>query len=562
MSARPRSISFASSAAATLLALFLSAKAAVAVDCPTTLAEQTDPAVLQQLIGEIDASATGVSTGDPANDKRIILDRGEDIPSIIRENLVNPLGLPNVALAGAYIGAYQDAGTHDFLNLPDDERVLCLLVPGVELFLTDDVTHHYDSVFSVDLPGGTATLLDPWAKSSFLLPGRNLAGVEATITERGERQPLLNVKLPELRNVLRGMVQWYLPVDMMAAIEALFPDLAATPDYLAWKYGVLIGSGSFDAGAFAVEHLAQKTAGSGNEDLAALQRAGSDLYPGLMTGFTNRTDGEAGFKADIPVFAARLPFTVRWLLARRLVEFGHLELAISFLRANVEAHPDDVDFRVALAETLAKAGDAKAAQDELAAARKQWRADVKSMIVAENEDEAVAYFLPHVKDTMSFRLFQYRYERMLLLDARLRFALSGDRAGLDEVADYFKTYGTSAFLAGFSEELLLTLHQIDGPAGEAGLIDGLTALADPHERDFAADSVFAHFTKIADLDSEPEAAAALARAPDFATQACEKGREGTRLIGENGDYRRSFDAFCVGRTSADPAEGPPDPKTP
>ena len=546
-------------AAALVLALALLMPAAArAVDCPTSMMALVEPQAMAQLGAALDKSSSGRRAGDPDKDPRIILSRGEDIPSIIRHNLIDPLGLPGSALAGVYFGDYGGSGTHDFLSLPDDDRALCLLVPGLELFLSDDVTHHYDSVFSVDLAGGKAELLDLWATTSFLFPGRNLAGVEAVAVERGgDRAPLLALTLPELRSVLRGMVQWYFVIDMMAAIEALYPESATTPDYLTWKYGVILGAGSIEAGIFAIADMADKTRDSTDPDLLALSRAGDDLYRGLITGFADREGGEAGFGADIPVFAARLPFTVRWQLARKLSEFGHRDLAVDFLRANVEAHPDDVDFRLALVEALLAAGDGAAARTELAAARRQWRADVKSMIVADNEDEAVAYFLPHTKDTIAFELFELRYQRMLLADARLRFLLDGDRGGFAAITAYFKDYGTDDFLAGFAEELLLTTHQIASPNDEAELVAALAVLPPGRLRELAAQAVFAHFTRDADLAATAEPAATLASAPGFAGMVCDNGAGGTALISQNDVYRKSFDAFCAPFSSGQPAEDDP-----
>jgi hypothetical protein len=381
---------------------------AAALECPTTAASQIDGAALEAVGAALDQASAGMGEQQIVRDPKVILSTGEDIPLIIRHNFLNPLRATDQILAGAYVGDYA-GDVRDVFSFPDDGRLACLLTPGMQVFLTDDVTHHYATVLKVDYAGNTVTLLDPQAPASFLLDGRNLAGVAATAIEREGRLPVLQLTLAEFRSVHRGLIQWFFTEETFATIEALFPELASNPDYMFWKFGTLIGSADVVRGHMAAQDLAGVAQGGTEQRLLTLERAAGDLYFGIFQGFSNRSGGEQSFQADFPDFARDLPWRVRWTIAKFLGNSGRLDLLIPLLNAYLAVDPHDPDFRIELAARLAEGGELAGARAELATARATWRTDIKKMIDEPTEEAAVAYYLPHVDDIIAFELFRLRH---------------------------------------------------------------------------------------------------------------------------------------------------------
>ena len=86
-----------------------------------------------------------------------------------------------------------------------NEELWYLLLPGDHVLLTDRVTHHVSTVFSIDHERQFVQFLDPWPEPFFLKDGMNVLGIDAKTVPYGAGNKLMQISQQEFLQVARGI---------------------------------------------------------------------------------------------------------------------------------------------------------------------------------------------------------------------------------------------------------------------------------------------------------------------------------------------------------------------
>ena len=393
--------------------------------CPITLTEALGPKIVHQIQTRIEEAERKFRAAKKAVPQALATTASETLPLLRRVDLLNPVRPKPRIYVDAYYGQNLIASP-DVHVLPKDERTLCLLQPGRAVFLSDGATHHYALVYSIDYRKKTVTLLDPWASVSFLLNGHNLIGVSAIPRLGRHGEPLLDISFDGFLRALHGSIEEFLPSATFVGIEAFYPAMANTEDYLFWKYSRLMATNSFQMSFFPVVELTSRKDFDKMPKLTLLSKWADDYLIGVISGFSVPAPGMAANKSDIPklrrAFLARLPayakvlpWTLKWLLLQRTKEIDDIALRLAILDAYLKEDPHDTDFQIARAEVLLRKQDPSGALEQLERAGTQWINDVSNFIALRPAAKGIAFLFARDYGLQSLAVLHWRYVRVQLL---------------------------------------------------------------------------------------------------------------------------------------------------
>ena len=105
------------------------------------------------------------------------------------------------------------------------EDLWCIARPGDTVLLSDEVTHHYTMIDSIDRTKNLIYFLDNWPDQFFLLPGRNVEDVSAEVAQDVNGKKLVRITKADFNRVAvglstldnLGLFEYYLTVNPHAA---------------------------------------------------------------------------------------------------------------------------------------------------------------------------------------------------------------------------------------------------------------------------------------------------------------------------------------------------------
>ena len=494
---RRRFISFASKS---LVALAIGLTAApLARACEGRALDKVKSSQIETLQKSIAASAATLKPHLDAPDPKIAAKAQEDLPSFRKVHWLDPDQTgKRTPLADVYFGSEYASNFETFV-LPRDDRVLCLIAPGQGVLLSDDVTHHYAMIYSVDVKRKRVTLLDNWASVSFLLPGRNVSGVEAVASVGKNGENLLELTFDDFVRSLRGILCVAFVQNFFTAIEKNYADQAGTEDYSFWKYSRMLTSGDFEVALMIALEL-----GGGDqkkEKLKLLKAFSNDVAIGLMSNFSvaglgapqaDSGKNKAAFLLRLDAYAKELPWTLRWFLLDKADMTQDPSVRMAIVDAFLKADKTDVDFQIKRAQFLLREGRLGDARAQLDQAEKQWKTNVAAVIDAPSEGEALKIFQEKDYGLQSHEILRWQAARIRYLRAAVE--LSEPNPGKDAkitrlssadeiLREAFPPYTKEAELAGdnrarsdFRVETLQTLFLADKkPEEERSLLSFVEA---------------------------------------------------------------------------------------
>jgi len=344
----------------------------------------------------------------------------ENLPMFHIAHRLNPIREGDRLIIDAYLGLDYASKSPDVFVMPLDSRAVCILAPESVVFLSDDATHHYATIDSIDFATQSVTLVDPWASVSFLLPGRNLLGIRAEAIEPAGNAQRIKLSIGEFLRVLRGFVEASDPQRTFEAIEKIYPELAGSEDYLFWKYSRVIGTGRYDDIIAAVSDLQARDDIASKPRLKLLLDFANDITGVVFAGVpredrNGNDDTQKAFNAflDRAEGYIRLPWSLRWLLIDRSTAASDnfvLSVADRLLRAD----PQDVDVRIAKAQSLTRLQRAPEALAEADLADEQWTTEVRLLIQSDTREKAVETVFDSPIKLVSLNVFRWRYGRIRL----------------------------------------------------------------------------------------------------------------------------------------------------
>lgn len=425
---RNRFISFASSLP--IVFSVCGTTVSLAHACQGRALDKIKAAQIEALQMSILASAANFKPRLEAPDAKIAAKAQEDLPSFRKVRWLDPDQVGRrTPLADVYFGSEYTASTAETFVLPRDERALCLFAPGQGVLLSDDVTHHYAVIYSVDAKRKRVTLADNWASVSFLLPGRNVSGVEAVASVGKNGESLLELSFDDFVRSLRGILCLAFIQNFHTAIEKNYPDQASNEDYAFWKYSRMLTSGDFEIALMVSLQLAGES--QNKEKLKLLKSFSDDVAIGLVSDFKlaglGATEGDpdknkAAFLLRLDSYAKELPWTLKWFLLDKAEMTRDPSVRTAIVEAYLKTDKTDVDFQIKRAQFLLREGRLSDARVQLDQAEKQWKANVAAVIDAPSTEEALKIFQEMDYGLQSHEILHWERARIRYLQAAVELS--------------------------------------------------------------------------------------------------------------------------------------------
>jgi hypothetical protein len=478
----------------------------------------------------------------------------ESLPYFKRVDLLKPVHPQPRVGVDAYFGDYTSSSPDVFV-LPKDDLLLCTMAPGRAVFLSDGVTHHYAIIDWVDPKRRIVTLVDPWAPVSFMLPGHNVAGVSAHAYTGANGAPLLDLTFDDFTTLLHGSIEAIDPHDYFATMEKLYPQRAATQDYLVWKYTRLLASGDFDTELMTAVEI------NGRKDLAALPKLrllldySNDEVIGVMTSFSVPAPGRGAKPAEIPAlraaflkrlpdYATTLPWTLKWLLFSRTDESTDTGLRLAIIDAFLAADPHDTDFLIARADTMLRLHQPDAALARLDAAQDQWTQDVQHAI-ATPPDKALAFFFARNYGLETFDIMQWRYARIQLTRMIAQLQRDPTTNVSPSLNDLLDKYKVGPLLIDYFGELLEIAWRSRAWADETAELGAVIRLAqDDDSRAHIAEALYRQFQTLQPIAALPPPLRYQLRRSAVGNALCGIEGDGRIIPGMLPQYGAMLAAYC------------------
>jgi tetratricopeptide (TPR) repeat protein len=120
--------------------------------------------------------------------------------------------------------------------IPVEKEILWeLLRPGDTVEISDNINSHLTIVFSINRNTNLIQFLDVWPNEFLLLPGRNLAGINAKLENFGETRQLISINKQDFLSVARGILTIG-DAKFIEDIYSVFPELK-TKDQVSLSVG-------------------------------------------------------------------------------------------------------------------------------------------------------------------------------------------------------------------------------------------------------------------------------------------------------------------------------------
>lgn len=476
--------------------------------CSATLTDAIGTKTVRAIVNRIEQAERTFQPAANVVAAELAYTASETLPLLRRADLLNPVRPKPRIFVDAYYGADYKLSSSDVYFLPADWRTLCILQPGRAVFLSDNATHHYAIVDAIDYQRQIVTLLDPWSRTSFLLEGYNFADVKAKSRVGPRGQPLLDVSFADFLRVLHGSIEEFQPQMTFAGLEAYYPEIANTEDYLFWKHSRLLMTDSFQMSLIPVIDLASIAKKSHMPKLQLLSQWANDYFVGVISGFTIPEPGRAALAADIPrlrsefmqrlpEYAKVLPWNARWLLIQRAQRTDEPDLTLTIVENFLRAAPTDIDLQILRAEELLRRNMAGEARGQLETASAQWKVDVAASIAKDSPEEAIAFLLAKDYGLQSLAVLHWRHLRIELLQriAQLQQntpSLPDHDAALEAMQ---KDYVIGSVLIDFFPQVMWSASLSHSFEAEGDYVKTVASLPDDDERlEFLSGALYEHFT--------------------------------------------------------------------
>jgi hypothetical protein len=549
---RSRFTSFANSAFAALALAYASVAAHAGCDASVVAAAGAKEAAALRAVAD-QLAGPSVSATRSAPEREIASNSHETIPTLVRNILVDPINAgANFTAADLYVGAEYNTKSPDIFALPRDARALCLLAPLTAVFLSDDVTHHYATVYAVDAKKEVVTLADPWAQVSFLRAGHNLIGAAARPWSGPKGEALLDVSFKDMMRALHGLANpGRLVPATIEVIDKLYPELGQDESYLFWRYARPL-PGGVDAALMTMLELTARNDLDKKPRLKRLAAYANDLAIGVLTDFEGN-DGPGGkpqaqavFLRRLDAYASAMPWALKWTLLQRAKVRGDHPLELAIVEAFLKADAADMDMQIERAALLLDLRRVAEALAQMQASRKQWDRDVAASIAIKPADKAIAAFFAHNYGRSQDQLFAWRYARLSLLE--IRAALLADRKAAigARLTDLDARLGARIRLrVAFFGELADITRLVGDQANEDALVEGASqASLSEQERSHVARAMFEHFTTKASIAAFSPQAQNAFRASPLKAEVCEQSAGGNILPDQQDALVAALAKFC------------------
>lgn len=145
-----------------------------------------------------------------------------------------------------------DSNEQSIINVPATD-LWCLSRPGDTVLLSDEITHHYTMIHSIDHASNSIYFLDTWPDRIFLLPGRNVEDISAELVPQPDGTKLVHITKEEFERVVLGvstlddlsLLEYYFTINPSASQKPLL--------YVQFAYAALAaGKNAFVPGALEV----------------------------------------------------------------------------------------------------------------------------------------------------------------------------------------------------------------------------------------------------------------------------------------------------------------------
>lgn len=509
----------------------------------------------------------------------------ENLPNIIRNLWLTPVEHNRGVIVDMYLGQELRSSPPEVLVLPRDFRVVCTLLPYEKVLLSDGVTHHYALIGDVDHARRTIVLLDQWANVSFLREGRNLAGVKATASTGIFGTGQLKLSFEEIQRVIRGRFSSARPFSDVPAtlafdtIADLYPELAETEGFQAWKYSRLLSGFDIKTNVEAARELATRTDLGDKPILQSFAAGSSDLLMGVLSNFGTVLDFRTNqvldidpaadpaaqqamqeqrrnaFLASLERYASTFTWSMRWRLLHSSQLARDPQLALAVAERLVAKAPHDIDFRIAKARALLALGETEQTAAELRLARKQWEDDVASVIAVDSRAKAVAYFF-EIAPTYGLVTFAHLYRQLAQIDLLAAIVEARRDAGANAgalleraVARYRPAGNRRGAGFDFLSEALWLMWQAGSVKGESELLrQAIRQARTGDEQQHVAEAVFEHARTRRSIKGLADAVGDDLRRQWLRERVCAQLAGGPRLIfvedGETKARISDLEAFC------------------
>lgn len=545
-----------------LAAIFLftvSAMAAGMVEetCPTTLMHELGKKTVQQIQRKVEEGYRDFQPILQAVPDELAYTANESLPWFRRMDLLTPVRPRAQIVADAYYGSDYLVSSPDVHVLPSDSRIFCLLQPGRGVFLSDGVTHHYAIVYDIDYQRKIVTLVDRWAKVSFLLAGHNVLGVKA-LPHKERNQLLLDLTFDEFLRVLRGSIETIVPRQMFETLEKLYPEMAATENYLAWKYSRLLASDDFDTSMLITLKLSNRADINAMPQIRTLLQWGYDYTIGIISGFNIPEFWQTNTPSDIPkrreaflrrlnTYGKILPWPLKWLLLRRTDETEDVELRLLIIDSFLKADPSDNDFQIARAETLLRQGRVNESIAQLDAAETQWTKDVSASIAKTPPAQAVAFLFKKDYGIDFLMVLHWRYQRihLLRLIAELQRPDHKQIKVEQVLLELMNKYVIGSFLVDFFPQILQIAFLDHQRENEDIFIKTVSEIANKKELNaHFSNAMYEHFTTRRSIKKLSQATLTALRRSPVRRELCILANEGKIIPNMLKPLQDSLASFC------------------
>ena len=376
-----------------------------------------------------------------------------------------------------------------------------MLAPTTAVFLSDDVTHHYATVYDVDYKKQIVTLADPWAQVSFLLTGRNLIGAKAHARLGAAGKSLLELTFKDFARALHGLANaGALLPPTIDVVEKLYPERAGDESFLFWRYSRPL-TGGMDATLMTMLELGGRDDLKSKPRLALLSDYTNDLAIGVLSNFANdasagKDAGRTNFFRRLGNYATGLPWSLKWTLVQRSKLAADYPLQLAIVEGFLKSAPADVDLQIERANLLLKLHRPADALTQSQASRRQWERDVAASIAIKPAEKAIAAFFARNYGRGQDELFAWRYARLTLLDAQAALATDPKAPVASKLTELDDRLGSRVRMrTAFFGEMARIAHLTGNKSVSEALIE-TTADASLSDRELShvAGEMFRHFT--------------------------------------------------------------------
>jgi tetratricopeptide (TPR) repeat protein len=360
----------------------------------------------------------------------------ENIPEYERNFALDPKASARLLVADIYFGKEYKSTNPDVFSLSSDPRLLCILSPAQGVFLSDGVTNHYAVIRHIDYAAGKIVLIDPWSSKSFLLQGRNLAGVAGRPLHPPGEPEQLELSFGDFLRVDKGLMNPAATTDgFFDIVASLYPETSGTDEFLFWKFSrrlMALNSGAATAALvdFLVEaqhRPALRTLRDYATDVSIRVASGFEVNgPGQVNNATDVASARSAFLARLPVYAKALPWRLKWNLVEVAAAAHDYVLTMDIADAFLKETSDDANFQIEKANALLRQHNVDGALKQYDAAEIAWKAAVGATIDIKPVENAVAYYFAHLSALSGMLTFE-DLER-----ARVRIALGRIAARLTD----------------------------------------------------------------------------------------------------------------------------------